>query len=205
MATITRGAKAGGGTGFNAGQTIDPAEVNTDFNTVYTEFNGNIANVNVLATAAIALTKGAAAGARVYNSANISVSDNTDTLLTFDTERYDTDAFHSTSTNTGRLTIPTGFGGRYLLTGHVSIAAGTDYSSVYIWIRLNGATIIALHGETPSTFSFPKTLSIATLYTAVATDYFELLVNQDNTAPASRNCTASANYSPEFSITLVGA
>ena len=36
MGTIARGSKAGGGTNFNSGQTIDPAEVNTDFNTAYT-------------------------------------------------------------------------------------------------------------------------------------------------------------------------
>ena len=42
MATIARTAKAGGGTNFNSGQTIDPDEVNTDFNTIVTEVNGNV-------------------------------------------------------------------------------------------------------------------------------------------------------------------
>lgn len=205
MATITRGAKAGGGTGFNAGQTIDPAEVNTDFNTVYTEFNGNIANVNVLATAAIALTKVAHAGARVYNSANISISDNTVTALTFDTERHDTDAFHSTATNTGRLTVPTGFGGRYLIIGHAQLAAGTDYSRLQFQILLNGATVLASSGASPSTFSTTQDLHVSTVHTLVATDYVELTVYQDNTAAAARNATSSANYTPEFIIALLGA
>lgn len=47
MATIARTAKAGGGTNFNAGQTIDPDEVNTDFNTLYTEVNGALDDGNV--------------------------------------------------------------------------------------------------------------------------------------------------------------
>jgi hypothetical protein len=47
MATIARGAKLGGGTNFNSGQTIDPSEVNTDFNTVYTEINGNLDDANI--------------------------------------------------------------------------------------------------------------------------------------------------------------
>lgn len=47
MATIARTAKAGGGTDFNSGQTIDPAEVNTDFNTAYTEINGNLDDGNI--------------------------------------------------------------------------------------------------------------------------------------------------------------
>lgn len=47
MATIARTAKAGGGTNFNSGQTIDPDENNTDFNTLYTEVNGNLDDANV--------------------------------------------------------------------------------------------------------------------------------------------------------------
>lgn len=47
MGTIARTAKAGGGTNFNSGQTIDPAEVNTDFNTAFTEINGNLDDGNI--------------------------------------------------------------------------------------------------------------------------------------------------------------
>lgn len=47
MGTIARGAKAGGGTNFNAGQTIASNEVNTDLNTLYTEVNGNLDDDNI--------------------------------------------------------------------------------------------------------------------------------------------------------------
>lgn len=47
MGTIARTAKSGGGTNFNSGQTIDPAEVNTDFNTAYTELNGLLDDGNI--------------------------------------------------------------------------------------------------------------------------------------------------------------
>jgi len=47
MGTIARGSKAGGGTNLNSGQTADPAEVNTDFNTVYTEINGELDDANI--------------------------------------------------------------------------------------------------------------------------------------------------------------
>src|SRR3990167_6272939 len=47
MATIARATKAGGGTGYNTGQTMDPAEVNTDFNTAYTEINGALDDGNI--------------------------------------------------------------------------------------------------------------------------------------------------------------
>ena len=43
------------------------------------------------------------------------------TMVTFDTEEYDTNGFHSTSTNTSRITIPSGKGGYYLLTSHIYV------------------------------------------------------------------------------------
>ena len=45
--TVTRGTKAGGGTDFQDGQTIEASEVNTDFNTLYNLVNGNIDGDNV--------------------------------------------------------------------------------------------------------------------------------------------------------------
>jgi hypothetical protein len=57
MATIARGSKTGGGTDFNTGQAMKSAEFNTDFNTVYNEFNGSISNANISASAAIAYSK----------------------------------------------------------------------------------------------------------------------------------------------------
>lgn len=42
--------------------------------------------------------------------------------IAMDAENWDTDAFHSTSSNNSRFTVPTGFGGKYLLTGMVSFS-----------------------------------------------------------------------------------
>jgi hypothetical protein len=53
-------------------------------------------------------------GCSLTKSAAQTVSNNTFTAITFDTETFDTDAFHSTSSNTSRITIPTGKGGKYL-------------------------------------------------------------------------------------------
>ena len=47
----------------------------------------------------------------VYNNANISIATGTNTALTFNSERYDNAAMHSTSSNTQRITAPTGGGG----------------------------------------------------------------------------------------------
>jgi hypothetical protein len=53
------------------------------------------------------------AGCSVYNSASFSISSGVDTTLTWNSEFFDTNAFHDTSTNTDRITIPTGYGGKY--------------------------------------------------------------------------------------------
>lgn len=55
-------------------------------------------------------------GCSLYRSSSQTISNATNTNLTFDTELYDTDAYHSTSTNTDRITIPSGKAGKYLIT-----------------------------------------------------------------------------------------
>lgn len=56
-------------------------------------------------------------GVSLYDSGSVqSLANNTATALTFNSENYDTDGYHSTSSNTSRITIPSGLGGYYLIT-----------------------------------------------------------------------------------------
>ena len=43
--------------GFSSGQILTSTELNSDFNTIYSDYNGNITNVNIATGAAIALSK----------------------------------------------------------------------------------------------------------------------------------------------------
>jgi len=54
-------------------------------------------------------------GCVIKNSTNQSISNATYTYMNFDTELIDTDGFHSTSTNTDRITIPAGLAGKYMI------------------------------------------------------------------------------------------
>ena len=54
-------------------------------------------------------------GCLAYRTTSLTVSYNTWTVVDLDDELNDSDGFHSTSTNTSRITIPTGKGGRYLI------------------------------------------------------------------------------------------
>ena len=61
-------------------------------------------------------------GAIVYNNTTQVLSANA--KVAFNSEDLDTDGFHDTATNNSRLTIPTGLGGKYLVSG--SIYRGTS-------------------------------------------------------------------------------
>ena len=138
--------------------------------------------------------------ARVSNTAAISVTSGTATILTFDTERWDTDTIHSTAVNTGRLTATTA--GRYQMTGHVEWAASLGQGQRMLEVLLNGATVIAATecGRMPTE---PRAMpcTITTHYNLAATDYVELRVTQR--ASGTLNVNASGNYSPEFEMVKV--
>jgi hypothetical protein len=139
-------------------------------------------------------------GARVYNSANISCADNVDTVMTFDTERWDTDTIHSTVSNTGRLTATTA--GIYIITGHIRWAANNT-GLRFLQVRLNGTTIIAWSVQKAADLgSYYTLMSIAVLYKLAATDYVELIARQYGLA-GPLNVEAFANYSPEFGMQKV--
>jgi hypothetical protein len=78
-------------------------------------------------------------GVSIYKSSDQTFSNNTQASITYDSELFDTDAFHSTSSNTDRITIPSGKGGYYLITSAVSYAQNsTGVRSLYI--KINGST-----------------------------------------------------------------
>jgi hypothetical protein len=116
-------------------------------------------------------------GVSVYKSANQSIANNTDTALTFDSEFFNTGSFHSTSTNNSRLTIPSGKGGKYLLSGAVSWGAAGGTIRV-IKIYKNGSVlnqISQIDGTNDGSIN-----PAANVYELVATDYLEVYVRQNS-------------------------
>ena len=117
-------------------------------------------------------------GCSLYKSANQSINNNTYTALTWNSEDYDTDAFHDTSTNTSRITIPSGKGGKYLITGIVIFQDNaTNDRTVYLY--KNGVEDFEMFSmgnaggfNTSSPMSIVKVLSAA--------DYIELFALQNS-------------------------
>lgn len=137
-------------------------------------------------------------GARVTHSANQSVLNGTATALNFNSERYDTDNIHSTSSNTSRLTCVTP--GRYSISTNIRFDINaTGYRKV--GILLNGATYIAFQTQ-PAVSGVETDISLTTQYQLVAGNYVEVWVQQNS--GGALNVISGGNFSPEFMMSRIG-
>lgn len=132
-------------------------------------------------------------GARVRRTTNQAIPATTPTAITFDAERYDTDAFHDTGANTSRLTIPSGKAGKYLI-GFAGEVASSPGAGSWVGIRLNGTTFIALQYIVSQ-----LGVTISTQYDLAETDYVEAIIHLSG----AMNLNATGNYSPEFYLAVL--
>lgn len=79
-------------------------------------------------------------GCDVYQNTAQSIPSGTHTTVTYELEYIDTDGFHSTSTNTSRITIPSGKAGKYRIFGQVNFDT-LSTTNVRASIALNGTRI----------------------------------------------------------------
>jgi len=135
--------------------------------------------------------------ARVFNTAAISVPHATYTPLTFDSERWDTDAIHDTTTTTSRLTAKTA--GKYLIYGHARFGINSS-GHRQVGIRLNGSTIIGVT-MVDATTSELSVISVATHYALAVNDYVELFAYQNS--GGSISVDSATNHSPEFGMVKI--
>jgi len=138
-------------------------------------------------------------GSIAYNNSAFTYT-STATVVTFPSEEVDTDTFHNTSTNTGRMTIPSGKDGKYLMMFTSQLDSTTAPFRLFAY--KNGAAVangltgggLLYVGTTGSTF---LGVSAGVVVTGVATDYFEFLIS----GGAGSQQTQTARYS----FTYLGA
>lgn len=138
---------------------------------------------------------------RVFHNTTQSIPDATETTVVFNSEYYDNDNMHSTAANTGRITFNTA--GVYWITSNIRLASGTDYSQVYIAIRADGTTEIAIQLLTPTAFNTVQCLELTTVHKFAVGQFIELRIWHDNTANAARNVLNNQQSSPIFGATWV--
>jgi hypothetical protein len=120
------------------------------------------------------------------------------TVVVFNSERSDTAGYHSTSSNTGRLTVPTGFTGTYLVSAHIAIGASAGGALRGLRIVKNGTQVLAIQ-STPPNGSFPDYLSVSTWVDLTTIgDYVTCEVYQDS--GGNLGLTKADYYSPEFKM-----
>lgn len=142
-------------------------------------------------------------GCVAYKSAAAqSLSTDTATLITFDAEEFDTDSYHSTSTNTGRMTIPSGKDGKYLLIASIRFTANAT-GSRSVQIYKNGASVAApTRANSVSESGSATWINGSAVLSAVAGDYFEVYGYQKS----GGNLDVDASQlSTRFSIYYLGA
>lgn len=135
----------------------------------------------------------------VYLSGTQSIADNTLTALSFGAENFDSHGFHSTSVNPTRVTPSVA--GIYRVSGTAYLQAGTDYTSVRVGARMNGASV-----QAPAAQSGEDVNAIAGWFFQTmlsfngTTDYVEMVITQDNVANTARNAQASNPLITEFEL-----
>jgi hypothetical protein len=77
-------------------------------------------------------------GVSLNNTVSQTLANNTYTVLTFNNEVFDTDGFHDNSTNTNRITIPSGKAGKYLVTCTATFAANATGTRVMYIVKNSG-------------------------------------------------------------------
>lgn len=136
-------------------------------------------------------------GCALYRSGTGTISNATATIIDWNSERLDTNAFHDNATNNTRITIPSGYAGKYLITwqwGFNFNASG--YRQVQI--LLNGTqlpqsyNLVTMNGYT--------TQSAAIVYPLSVGDYLQLEVTQNS--GGSLDSAATQDF---FSVVYLGA
>ncbi len=141
-------------------------------------------------------------GAKVYKSAAQSIPNATFTVLSFDLESFDTNAFHDNSTNNSRITIPSGKAGKYAVQWQAVWAANATGSRNTKLLK-NGAD--AAYGVWSVTLGAGDTTvyNNNAILSLTAGDYLEISLGQASSG--SLNANSGEAVGCTFSVTYLGA
>jgi hypothetical protein len=139
-------------------------------------------------------------GCMLTNSANISVSNASQTTLTWDTEEIDVDGYHSTVTNTGRITIPTGKTGKFLISAQLRFSPSATGRRI-LYIYKNGTTEL-WSAQVNGTATNDTVFTGSYLISLSAGDYLECRTYQNSGGALDVQGPAPYSY---FSAAYLGA
>ena len=120
------------------------------------------------------------AGCSAQNSTGLSISSATWTAVTLNSEEFDTDGYHSTSSNTSRMTIPTGKAGKYFINGIIRYEGYNGWHNAETAIYKNGSKVKSVSQFSNGTTGGAYTFTISGVFDAAVGDYFEFYVWQNS-------------------------
>jgi hypothetical protein len=120
------------------------------------------------------------AGVSVQKTAQQSLSSGTFTLVSWDVENFDTDAFHDNSTNNSRITIPSGKGGKYLLSGGLRFTSGSAAGNRAATLYKNGTDLNYIFFQPPTTTTNDNLQPFSFVVSLAAADYLQLYAYQNS-------------------------
>ena len=134
-------------------------------------------------------------GASAKDNADQAIANITYTKLTFNTVQFDTNTFHDNSTNTSRMTVPSGKAGKYLITGYINWQSNASGQRIFVVYKNNSLFQSfgseAASGNANGISSFVMDLAVA--------DYVELAAYQ------SSGGSLNVDDGRYFQITYLGA
>ena len=108
-------------------------------------------------------------GASAYRTSSQTISNATETALTFNDENYDTNSFHDNVTNNTRMTVPAGKAGKYLITAQ-TVFTNNDTGQRIVYVYVN---------STLTSFTGPAIGGSASIDLGLTTSYVANLAVND--------------------------
>lgn len=139
-------------------------------------------------------------GVSATKSTGQTIATGTWVAVTWDTENFDTDAYHNNSTNTSRFTIPAGKAGKYLVSGSISWAGTSSGTFRLVSIYKNGVeqNQVVQGGPTADGTIQP----FAHIYDLAVADYIEIYVRHNIGSDTSVQGGAAQS---RVEVSLIGA
>lgn len=116
---------------------------------------------------------------KLHQSVGQSISGATATVVTFDTEDYDSDTLHDNATNNSRITIPSALAGIWLFVATSQYPNPAEAGNWVSGIRKNGTTTIGSAGSGAGVGLSNAILATCAIFDlAVTGDYYEMISYQ---------------------------
>ena len=144
--------------------------------------NGQVLTVNSSATYGVewaAVGGSSFVGCGVKKTSDQSINNSTATVISWDSENIDTNTMHDNSTNNTRITVPTGKGGYYLLTGGIAFNSNGTGNRV-VRAYKNGSDLRWLAGVAAANAGNFTIVSFNQVFNLSAGDYIELYAFQSS-------------------------